>query len=86
MPFGETIVLPAMVKVGEITQGKQYGNKLKCTPLSVNTDGRCTEDTDEDLKKQVLKQVTQRGSFAIQLSESTKVFNSSHLVVFAFQK
>lgn len=29
-----------MVKVTEIIQGKQYGNKLKWTPLSVNTVGR----------------------------------------------
>lgn len=39
-----------MVKLAEIIQGKQYCNKLKCTPLSVNTVGRCTEDTAKDLK------------------------------------
>lgn len=61
-----------MVKVTEIIQRKQYGKKLKCIPLSVSTAGRCTGDTDKDLKKQVLKQVTQCGRFAIQLSESTE--------------
>lgn len=53
-----------MVKTVEIVPAKQYINKLKCTPLSVNTVGRCIEDTDEDLKIQILEQVTQYGRFA----------------------
>ena len=74
-----------MIKVTQITHAKHYGNKLKCIPLSVNTIGRCVEDTAEDLKKQVLEQVTQCGRFAIQLEESTDVLNFSQLMVFAFQ-
>lgn len=55
-----------MVKVDETIQGKQYGNKLKCTkctPLSANTVGISTEDIGEDLKKEVLNQVTQAWEF-----------------------
>ncbi|CAM4646942.1 unnamed protein product [Lepidochelys kempii] len=81
--IGETLVLPAVVKMDEIIHGKQYGDKLKCIPLSANTVGRHIEDTAEDLKKQVLEQITQCGRFAIQLDESTDVSNMSQLTVFA---
>lgn len=50
---------------------KQYGNKLKCIHLSPNTVGRCIENIAEDLKKQVLEQITQHRWLAIQLAEST---------------
>lgn len=61
----------------EIIHGKQYGDKLKCIPLSANTVGRRIENIAEDLKKQVLEQITQCGRFAIQLDESTDVSNVS---------
>lgn len=67
----------------EIIHGKQYGDKLKCIPLSANTVGRRIENIAEDLKKQVLEQITQCGRFAIQLDESTDVSNMSQLMVFA---
>lgn len=74
-----------MIKIAEIIHTKQYGNKLKRTPLSANTVGRWTEDTDEDLKKQVLKQVKQCRRFAVQLDESTDVSNFSQVTGFALQ-
>ena len=80
---GETIVLPATVKIIEIIQAKQYGNKVQHTPLSVNTVGRCIGDTAEDLRKQVLEQITQCGRFPIQLDESTDVSSMFQLMVFA---
>ncbi|CAM4541743.1 unnamed protein product [Lepidochelys olivacea] len=67
----------------EIIHGKQYGDKLKCILLSANTVGRCIETIAEDLKKQVLEQITQHGRFAIQLDENTDVSNMSQLMVFA---
>jgi len=83
--LGKQLSLPPPVKIAEIIHTKQYGNKLKCTPFSVNTAGRCTEDTAEHLKKQVLQQVTQCGRFAIQLEESADASSFSLLMVFAFQ-
>ncbi|XP_030368477.1 protein PRRC1 isoform X3 [Strigops habroptila] len=41
------------------------------TPVSLaNTVGRCIENIAEDLKKQVLEEMTQRGRFAVKLPES----------------
>uniref|UniRef100_K7GJS8 DUF4371 domain-containing protein n=1 Tax=Pelodiscus sinensis TaxID=13735 RepID=K7GJS8_PELSI len=81
--IGETLVLPAAVKMVEIIHGKQYGDKLKCFPLSASTVGRRIENIAEDLKKQVLEQIMQCGRFAVQLDENTDVSNVSQLMVFA---
>lgn len=43
--------------------------------MSVNNVGRCSEDIAEDLKKQVLQEVTQCERFAIQLDENMDVSN-----------
>lgn len=80
--IGETLVLPAAVKMVEIIHGKEYADKLKCIPLSANTIGRRIEIIADNLKKQLLKQITQCGKFAIQLDESTDVANLSQLMVF----
>lgn len=48
-----------------------------------NTVGRCIENIAEDLKKQVLEEMTQRGRFAVKLPESTGVSNMSQLIAFA---
>uniref|UniRef100_K7FR34 DUF4371 domain-containing protein n=1 Tax=Pelodiscus sinensis TaxID=13735 RepID=K7FR34_PELSI len=74
--IGETLVLPAAVKMVEIIHGKQYGHKLKCIPLSANTVGRRIENIAEDLKKQVLEQITQCGRFAIHLNMSQLMVDS----------
>ncbi|CAM5136722.1 unnamed protein product [Natator depressus] len=79
--IGETLLLLAVVKMDEIIHGKQYGDKLKCIPLSANTVGRCIENIAEDLKKQVLEQIMQHGRFAIQLDKNTDVSNMSQLMV-----
>lgn len=34
------LFLPAVVKITQITNGKQYGDKVKCIPLSANTVGK----------------------------------------------
>lgn len=47
--IGETLVLPAVVKMAEILLEKQYVDKLKCISLSVNTVGRSVENIPEGL-------------------------------------
>lgn len=39
------LFLPAVAKITQITHGKQYGDKVKCIPLSTNTVGKHTENT-----------------------------------------
>jgi len=80
---GEALVPPAMVKMAEIIHRKPHHNQLKCLPLSENTVRRCTGNTAEDWKKQVFKQITWCGRFALPLDESTGVSNMSQLVIFA---
>lgn len=72
---GETLVLPAVAKMGKIVCGKQYGNKLKCFPLSANTVGRSIENIAEDLQKQILEQIMQCGRFVVQPNEITDISN-----------
>lgn len=66
--------------------GKAIWQQTKMNSFVSKYCWKSTEDTAEYLKKQVWKQVKRCGRFAIQLSESTEVFNFSHLVVFAFQQ
>lgn len=44
------LFIPAVVKMIEITHGKQYGDKVKSIPLTANTVGKHTENTARDLK------------------------------------
>ncbi|XP_009883235.1 PREDICTED: complement factor H, partial [Charadrius vociferus] len=53
--IGETLVLPAAVKMVEIIHGRQYGDRVKYILLSANTVGRCIENITKELKKQVLE-------------------------------
>lgn len=67
----------------EIMHGKQYGDKVKHSPLSANTVGKHVENTAEDAKKQALEQISQCGKLAVQLDESTGISNMSQLMTFA---
>lgn len=55
-------LLPAAVKLAEIMHRKQYGDKLTCIPLSVDTAERCRENNHEDLKTQTLEWIIQSAS------------------------
>lgn len=80
--IGETLLLPAAVKMVEIIHGKEYADKLKCIPLSANTVGRRIATIADNLKKQLLEQLTHCGKFAIQLYESTDIAILAQLMVF----
>lgn len=73
--IGETLVLPAVAKMGKIVCAKQYGSKLKCIPSSANPVGRSIENIAEDLQKQILEQIMQCGRFVVQPNEITDISN-----------
>lgn len=63
-------------KVIKTMWGKQYGNQT-----SGNNSGRYIRHVEEEFKKRMLKQITQRGKLAIQLEERTEASNLSGLVL-----
>lgn len=73
--IGETLVLPAVAKMGKIVCAKQYGSKLKCIPSSANPVGRSIENIAEDLQKQILEQIMRCGRFVVQPNEITDISN-----------
>jgi hypothetical protein len=48
--IGETLLLPAVMKMCEIMHGEKYGEALKTIPLSNNTVILLTESMSEDVK------------------------------------
>lgn len=80
--IGESLLLPAAVRMVDIIHGKEYTEKLKAIPLSDNSVARRIEMIAEDIKKQLLEQLTLCGKFALQLDESTDVANMAQLLVF----
>jgi hypothetical protein len=50
---GETLLLPAAVKMCEIMYGEKYGEALKTIPVSNNTVMRHIESVPEDIKEQL---------------------------------
>lgn len=69
---GETFVLPAAVKTGEIMNGKRFGDTLKCMPLPANVSGRRSGSAPGDQKKDEA-QMTGGRRHAVQLGESANV-------------
>ena len=53
-----------------VIHAKQYGDKLKCIPLSADTVGNFLENIAKDLKKQIVEKITQCGRLAVQLDGS----------------
>lgn len=51
--------------------------------MSANEVGKCKESTAKDVKSQGLEQIVQGGRFALQLNDSTDVYNMSQLMVCA---
>jgi len=80
--IGETLILPAALKMVEMIHGTEYAEKLKSIPLSAKTVKNRIERIADDLKKQVIEKMLLCGKFAIQLDESTDVSNMSQLLVF----
>lgn len=69
------LFIPAVVKIFEITHGKQYGDKVKCIPLTANTAGKHIENTARDLKKQAVEQILRCGKFAVWQKEKYRCFS-----------
>lgn len=80
--IGETLVLPAAIKMCEIIHGDKFGESLKSIPLSRDTVQRRIADLSEDIRAQLLTQIHKSGKFAIQLDESTDIANMAQLIVF----
>jgi hypothetical protein len=55
--IGETLLLPAAMKMCEIMHGENYGEALKTVPLSNNTVMRHIESMLEDIKEQLLTSI-----------------------------
>jgi hypothetical protein len=54
--IGETLLLPAAMKMCKIMHGEKYGEALKTIPLSNNTTMR-TESMPEDIREQLLTRI-----------------------------
>ncbi|XP_075472991.1 protein FAM200B [Ascaphus truei] len=80
--IGETLVLPAAIKMCEIMHGSKYAEALKSIPLSRDTVKRRIIDLSKDIEIQLLMQIQQSVKFAIQLDESTDIGNMAQLLVF----
>jgi hypothetical protein len=55
--IGETLLLPAAMKMCEIMHGEKYGEALKTIPLSNNTVLQRIESMSEDIKEQLLTRI-----------------------------
>jgi hypothetical protein len=55
--IGETLLLPAAMKMCEIMHGEKYGEALKTILLSNNTVLQRIESMSEDIKEQLLTRI-----------------------------
>ena len=80
--IGETLLLPAAIKMVEIMLDKTKAECLKNIPLSNNTVKRRIDVCAENLKSQLIVAVKASPSFGIQLDESTDVDSIANLLCF----
>ncbi|CAH1102132.1 unnamed protein product [Psylliodes chrysocephalus] len=80
--IGETLILPAAMKIVSIMQGEKYANVLKTIPLSSDTVHRRINLLADDIKIQLIDHVKESPYYAIQLDESTDVANVAQLLIF----
>jgi hypothetical protein len=78
--IGETLLLPAAMKVCEIMDGEKYGEALKTIPFSNNTVILRIESMSEDIKEQLLTRIKCSPIFALQIYESTDVAGLAQLL------
>lgn len=79
--IGESLILPASIKIVSIMHGESYANELKTIPLSRDTVSRRIENMSDNIKSQLLNRL--RGNyFAMQLDESTDITNLAQLLVY----
>jgi hypothetical protein len=79
---GETLLLPAAMKMCKIIHGGKYGEALKTIPLSNNTVMRRIESMSKDIKEQLLTRIKCSPKCALQIDESTYVAGLAQLLVF----
>jgi hypothetical protein len=69
--IGETLLLPAAMKMCEIMHGEKCGEALKTITLSNNTVMRRIESVSEDIKEQLLIRIKCSPKLALQIDEAT---------------
>jgi hypothetical protein len=80
--IGETLLLPAVMKICKIMHGEKYGEALKTIPLSNNKVMPRIESMSEDIKEQLLVRIKCSPKFALQIDESRDVAGSDQLPIF----
>ncbi|XP_008178224.1 protein FAM200B-like [Acyrthosiphon pisum] len=78
--IGESLVLPAAIKIVTAMHGEAYANDLKSIPLSDNTVSRRISNISDDILKQLLNRL--RSNYFAMLDESTDISNFSQLLVY----
>ncbi|XP_022182264.1 zinc finger MYM-type protein 6-like, partial [Myzus persicae] len=80
--IGENLVLPAAIKICEIVHGDKIADALRSIPVSNDTIKRRIDYMGDYMKSQLLIQIKNSDTFAIQLDESTDLTNNAQLMVF----
>jgi hypothetical protein len=80
--IGETLLLPAGMKMCEIMHGERYGEALETIPVSNDTVKRCIDSMSEDIKEQLLTRIKCSPIFALKIYKSTDVAGLAQPLVF----
>lgn len=80
--IGESLVLPAAIKMVSIMHGEKYTNDIKSIPLSKDTVSRRINSIAMNLKSILLSRLYDSKVFALQLDESTDISNLAQIIVY----
>ena len=81
--IAEKLILPCCKDIVNSMFGEESAKKLNVIPLSDNTVQRRISDISDDIKDQVINEIKEAETFAIQLDESTDISSMAQLLVFA---
>jgi hypothetical protein len=81
--IGEALLLPAAVKICELTHGEKYGQDLTTVPLPRNTVMGRTESVSEDIKEQLQTRIKRSPKLVLQIDESKYAAGLTLVLVFA---
>uniref|UniRef100_A0A671KL09 HAT C-terminal dimerisation domain-containing protein n=1 Tax=Sinocyclocheilus anshuiensis TaxID=1608454 RepID=A0A671KL09_9TELE len=84
--IAEELIVPAAAILTETMLDKKAAKAIKTVPLSNDTVCRRIDDMAEDIVAQVVGNLKQTSSFALQLDESTDISGESQLVAFVRYK
>uniref|UniRef100_A0A8C6S835 HAT C-terminal dimerisation domain-containing protein n=1 Tax=Neogobius melanostomus TaxID=47308 RepID=A0A8C6S835_9GOBI len=79
--IGETLIKPAAIAMSRAMHGHKLARELESVQLSDGTISRRITDMAQDIKSQLIDRV-KKGTYALQLDESTDVSNCAQLLVF----